>query len=66
MRFKLSVQSAIFRFYPLEPAVQKIADAGFDGIELWGGQFHGYYLDFLAEGSSLADRRLDGEKDRVC
>ena len=62
MRFKLSVQSAIFRFYPLELAVQKIADAGFDGIELWGGQFHGYYLDFLTEGSSLADRRLDGEK----
>lgn len=44
---KFSVQTAVFRFYPLKLAMKKIAEAGYDGIELWGGQFHGYYVDFL-------------------
>jgi len=44
---KFSVQTAVFRFYPLKLAMMRIAETGYHGIELWG-QFHGYYLDFLS------------------
>jgi len=44
--YRIGVQSCILRLFPLELALQKISGAGYDGIELWGGQFHGYAPDF--------------------
>lgn len=62
MKVKLCMASAVLRFYPIELAIEKIAEAGYDALELWGGQYHGYYQDFLAAGSNLEERRLDHEK----
>lgn len=42
--------------------MRKISEAGYEGIELWGGQFHGYPLDFLKNSSSLDERVIDLEK----
>jgi protein FrlC len=42
--------------------MQKISEAGFEGFELWGGQFHGHCLDFLADGSNIAERKIDNRK----
>ncbi|HET7095069.1 MAG TPA: hypothetical protein VFI22_16375, partial [Thermomicrobiales bacterium] len=39
--------SGLLRQYPLDLALAKIAETGYDGIELWGGQFHGYVLDMV-------------------
>ncbi len=39
---RISVQSCVMRLFPLELALNEISQAGFDGVELWGGQFHGY------------------------
>lgn len=46
---KLAIVSGLLRFYPLDLALAKIAEAGYDGVELWGGQFHGYILDMVRE-----------------
>lgn len=62
MKVKSCMASAVFRFYPIELAIEKIAEAGYDALELWGGQYRGYYQDFLAAGSNLEERRLDHEK----
>jgi len=43
--YKLAIQSGLLRLFPLELAVEKIRAAGYDGVELWGGQLHGYIYD---------------------
>jgi sugar phosphate isomerase/epimerase len=42
--------------------MQKISEAGFEGVELWGGQFHGYPIDFLAHGSNISERKIDNKR----
>src|ERR1700731_2874503 len=44
----LGVQSGLLRLYPLDLALEKIRAAGYEGIELWGGQLHGYILDLVS------------------
>lgn len=60
-KMKLAVQSGLLRLFPLELAVEKIRAAGYDGIELWGGQFHGYIMDLL----KLSDNRYQVDKAQV-
>ena len=50
---RLGVQSGLLRLYPLDLALEKIREAGYDGVELWGGRLHGYILDLV--------RTLDGD-----
>ncbi len=50
---RVAVQSGLLRLFPLDLALQKIQQAGYDGVELWGGQPHGYILDLV--------REIDGE-----
>jgi fructoselysine 3-epimerase len=52
---RLAIVSGLLRQYPLDLALAKIAEAGYDGVELWGGQHHGYVLDMVEEvGGDLA------------
>jgi protein FrlC len=53
MSFRLAIVSGLLRYYPLDLALARIRAAGYDGVELWGGQFHGYALDLA---------RRDGEQ----
>jgi fructoselysine 3-epimerase len=65
---KLAIVSGLLRFYPLELALARIAEAGYDGVELWGGQFHGYVLDMVREtaaGLELDERRADAVRQMV-
>jgi len=42
---KLSLSSFIYYNYSLEDAIRHTADAGFDGIDIWGGRPHAYRQD---------------------
>ena len=46
---QLAIVSGLLRYYPLDLALKKIRDVGYDGVELWGGQFHGYVLDMVRD-----------------
>lgn len=57
---RVAVQSGLLRLFPLDLALQKIQAAGYDGVELWGGQPHGYILDLVREvgGELVVDETL--------
>ena len=44
---KLSSVTSLFKFYPLPAALRTIAEAGYDGVELWGGMPHAYTPDIM-------------------
>jgi protein FrlC len=43
---KLSVASSVFVNYPLRDAIRMAANAGYAGIDIWGGRPHVYRRDF--------------------
>jgi sugar phosphate isomerase/epimerase len=43
---KLGIATSVFIQYPIHEAVTMIADAGYDGIDIWGGRPHVYRQDF--------------------
>jgi protein FrlC len=43
---KLSVASSVFVNYPILDAISLIAEAGYEGIDIWGGRPHVYRKDF--------------------
>jgi len=45
---KLSLSSFVFLNYPLHQAVVRIAKAGYDGVDIWGGRPHAYRTDMSA------------------
>lgn len=62
MDARIAASTSICRYYPLELALEEISKEGFDGVEIWGGAFHGYYLDALKKGATVYDRILDSKK----
>lgn len=66
---KLAIVSGLLRAYPLDLALEKIREAGYDGVELWGGQFHGYVLDMVREngegGLTLDEDRAHAVRDTI-
>ena len=57
---KLSLSSFVFLNYPLDQAISRIADAGYDGVDIWGGRPHAYRSDLTAgEIRELAGRIRD-------
>ncbi len=58
---RLAIQSGLLRLYPLELALEKIREAGYEGVELWGGQLHGYILDLVR----AADGELALDEDAI-
>ena len=47
---KLAAVTALLKYYPLPAALRTIADAGYQGVELWGGLPHAYTDDFYDGG----------------
>jgi len=51
--WKLSLSTFLYFNYPLAESVRRIAYAGYDGIDIWGGRPHAYRHD-LQEGEIAA------------
>ena len=49
---KMASVTSLLKYYPLPAALKTIADAGYDGVELWGGFPHAWSEDFY-EGDTL-------------
>ena len=58
---KLSLSSFLYLNYPLDEALKRIAAAGYDGVDIWGGRPHAYRNDLPA----AEIRRLRGIAERV-
>lgn len=54
---RLACVTSLFKYYPLPEALRVIAEAGYGGIELWGGLPHAWPEDFYDDGR-LDDRLL--------
>lgn len=46
---KLSQSSFVYYRYPLEESIKRLAQYGYQGIEIWGGRCHAYYEDMPSE-----------------
>ena len=42
---KLSISTFPYVNYSLDEAIRRIADLGYDGVEIWGGRPHAYCYD---------------------
>ncbi|MCL4393655.1 MAG: sugar phosphate isomerase/epimerase [Chloroflexi bacterium] len=42
---KISITSFVYFNYPLAAAIERIAAAGYDGVDVWGGRPHAYRSD---------------------
>ncbi len=42
---KTSLSSFLYYYFPLEEAIRRTAEAGFDAIDVWGGRPHAYRKD---------------------
>ncbi|XWX03333.1 sugar phosphate isomerase/epimerase [Aggregatilineales bacterium SYSU G02658] len=47
---KLCSVTSLFKYYPLPEALRTIAEAGYDGVEIWGGFPHAYTPDIIENG----------------
>ena len=47
---KLCSVTSLMKYYPLPEALRVIAEAGYEGVELWGGFPHAYTDDFYEDG----------------
>jgi len=52
---KLSQSTFVYFNYPLKEAIKRIAEAGYEGVEIWGGRPHAYRDDLTK--SELKDIR---------
>jgi protein FrlC len=46
---KVSISTFPYFYYSLEDAIERIADFGYDGIEIWGGTPHAFAYDMTDE-----------------
>lgn len=58
---KISLSSFLYLNYPLEEAFRRIAEAGYDAVDIWGGRPHAYRHDLT--GAEI--RRLRGITERL-
>ncbi len=58
---KLSLSSFLYLNYPLEEALRRVAGAGYEGVDIWGGRPHAYRHDLT--GPEI--RRLRGIGERL-
>src|SRR4051794_41295734 len=55
---RLCSVTSLMKFYPLPEALAVIAEAGYQGVELWGGLPHAYTDDFY-DGGKLDQATVD-------
>ncbi len=56
---RLAVTNYVYLRYPFEEAVKRIAEAGYDGIEIWGGRPHVYPPDVNEEKAKEIKKLVD-------
>jgi protein FrlC len=56
---KLSVTSFVYCNYSLDEAIRRIAAAGYDGVDIWGGRPHAYRKDLSGEEIASLRQLLD-------
>jgi protein FrlC len=56
---KLSVASSVFVHYPIQDTIARVAGAGYDGIDIWGGRPHVYRQDFSAAELASLRRQIE-------
>ena len=47
---KMAAVTSLMKYYPLPEALKTIAEAGYQGVELWGGFPHAFTDDFFHDG----------------
>ncbi|MDD3544985.1 MAG: hypothetical protein PHG96_06455 [Kiritimatiellae bacterium] len=59
---KLSLSTFVYVNYALDETIRRVADLGYDGVELWGGRPHAYCDDITPKEArrlrALAERTL--------
>ncbi len=55
---KISTATSVFVNYALEDALEEIARAGFDGVDIWCGRPHAYRQDYPPDALQTLRRRL--------
>lgn len=56
---KTSVSTFVYFNYPLEEAIRRIARAGYNGVDIWGGRPHAYRKDLNDQEKKSLRRLLD-------
>ena len=56
---KISSSSFVYLNYTLDEAIRRTADAGFDGIDIWGGRPHAYRRDLSPQDRRNTRRLLE-------
>lgn len=56
---KISTSTSVYVNFPIEEAIRRIAQAGFDGVDIWGGRPHIYRKDFDDKYLKLIRQLLD-------
>ena len=46
---KTALSAFVYLNYPLDEAIRRIASAGYDGVDIWGGRPHAYRRDLTPE-----------------
>ena len=54
---KLSISTFVYVNYPLDETITRIAELGYDGVEIWGGRPHAY-CDDIEEAEATRLRKL--------
>ena len=56
---KLGIASSVFVNYTLRDAITHVAEAGYDGIDIWGGRPHVYRHDYSPKELKLVRKSLE-------
>jgi protein FrlC len=56
---KLGIATSVYVNFPIQEAIRHIADAGYDGIDIWGGRPHVYRRDFSRQELEEIERLLE-------
>lgn len=62
---KLSQSTFVYFRYPLEEAIKRLAEEGYEGVEIWGGRPHAYWEDMSDERIENLKRLLKEKKMEI-
>lgn len=62
---KIGITTGVYIEYPVDEAIQRVAEAGFDGIDFWCGRPHIYRRDYTNAELSSFRKTLEGRSLRV-
>ena len=57
---KTALSAFVYLNYPLDEAIRRIAAAGYDGVDIWGGRPHAYRRDLTAADAARLRALLAG------